>query len=119
MNIIHINNYEDCVKYLQTLVFNNEICILDYYFIHNVGIKLLKNTIDTLNINTKTSFIFNCKDSLSYVLYCIESKIPYIIYQQNNNNLDNLYNLALKNNSLIFQNIEKSIEYFKNIYYTN
>ena len=118
MDIIYINNYEEFFIYLKNEGNNNnyQLVFLDYYFIHNMGIKLLKNIIDEKNINQKIKIIFNCKDSLSYTLFAIESKITYIIYECNYDNLSNLQKLANSYNALIFQSIEKSIEYFKNIY---
>ena len=110
---IIIDTYEDLLFSLSHNT-HNDIRILNYYLIHNIGIEIINTLLIQSNYYKQYKIVFDCGDSLSYTLFAIENQIPHIIYNKINKN-NHLATLDKKHNSLVVKNIKKIIEYFKNI----
>ncbi len=99
--ILYIDNQEDLVN---ALCRNNNITItliIDCLLIDNLGMLLLKETINNYNTNNHT-FLLNVGNSLPYLIFAIENNFSFIITTFNNINIDNFKKLAKNHNCKIF-----------------
>lgn len=117
MNFIEITSQIHLLESFKLPKNESNLLIIPYNFIHNLGLELLHAFIMQHNIN-QIPYVINCENTLSYTIFAIEIKFPYILFCHNDKDiLNNMKTLAQQQNVTIFTNNENMFEYFKKNHY--
>jgi hypothetical protein len=110
-NFIYTSSQEELIEALNTTDASQYIYV-DYYIVQNLGLLLLKNTIQVRKSYEK--IIINTSTSLSYLITAIEHQFPFIITSIDSSIFEKYELLAKKYNCLIFCSEKNLIEYLEN-----
>lgn len=106
--IICVDNQKDLVKILSLT--NKQVIIIACLLIDNLGIILLKETIQHYNKNNHT-ILLNVENSFPYLIFAIENSFKFIITTFKNANIDNYKELANNHGCKIFNFTENIFKY--------
>lgn len=105
--ILYVDNQKDLVEALNNA--NKQVVIIDCLLIDNLGIALLKETINYYNKNNHT-IALNVNNSVSYLIFALENNFQFIITTLKNTDISNYKELALKLNCKIFNFTEQKFK---------
>lgn len=94
-----VDNQKDLVTALNDL--NKQVIIIDCLLIDNLGLTLLKETINYYNKSNHV-VILNVEKSLPYLIFAIENNFKFIITTFKNLDINNYKELAKNNSCKIF-----------------
>ncbi|MDR0484558.1 MAG: hypothetical protein LBH40_04715 [Alphaproteobacteria bacterium] len=85
------------------------LIVIDYLLLENLGMVLLKKTIDYYN-KEQHLILLDVKDSLAYLLFALENNFKFIFTTLKNQDIDNIILLAENQGSKIFNFTENIFE---------